>query len=379
MSDKIVCNRCILTSDTPSIKFNSEGICNYCELYDIMEAEYPLGEINKINLDNLISKIKKYGKNKPYDCVAGVSGGTDSTYMLHLAKKLDLRVLAVHFDNGWDSELAVSNIKSSLEILGYDLYTYVIDWEEFKDLQLSFLKASTIDSEIPTDLAINGVLYKTALKKGINYILSGISFRTEGNMPQFWAYGDGKYVKSVQKLFGTKKLNSFPNLTIPLIFYYTFIKRIKLIRFLNYFDYSKFEAAKILEKELGWRNYAGHHFESIYTRFYQGYISPVKFNVDRRIVSLSAQVRSGHILREDALKKIQEQHYDPYLLKEDKIYIAKKFGISLREFENLLNLPPKTFRDYPNSYSLLKRTQTVLKIASKMKLIPMVFHETKYN
>lgn len=377
--DKIVCKRCILNSNTPAIKFNSEGICNYCELYDIMDAEYPLDEIGKSNLNDLVQKIIKSGKNKRYDCIAGVSGGTDSTYMLYLAKKLGIRVLAVHFDNGWDSELAVDNIKKTLEILGFDLFTYVVDWEEFRDLQLSFLKASTIDSEIPTDLAINAVLYKTASKEGIKYILNGISFRTEGNMPQYWAYGDGKYVKAVQKLFGNKKLISYPNLTIPDMFYYSFLKRIKMIRFLNYFNYSKSEAAATLEHELGWRNYGGHHFESIYTRFFQGYISPVKFNVDRRIVSLSAQVRSGQLTREEAFNKMQLPQYDSKLLNEDKIYIAKKLGISSGEFENILNSPPKTFKEYPNSYSFLKNIQFFLKIASKMKIIPMVFHETKYN
>ncbi|MFA6980584.1 MAG: N-acetyl sugar amidotransferase [Ignavibacteriaceae bacterium] len=375
-AEKRYCIRCILDSTVPGIEFYSNGECSYCKLNDLLEEEYPLDSSNNIN--DLIDKIKKSGKGKKYDCIAGISGGTDSTYTLYLAKKFGLRVLAVHFDNGWNTELAVSNINNTLSKLGFDLFTYVVNWEEFKDLQLSFLKASTIDVEIPTDLAINGVLYRVALNEGLKYVLTGISFRTEGNMPQAWGYGDGKYMKSVQKLFGTKKLKTFPNITLLSMIYYNIIRQVKIVRFLNYFDYSKQTAAKILEKELGWRNYSGHHFESIYTRFFQGYISPVKFGVDRRIIALSAQVRSGHLSREEALKKISEKHYSDKEIEADKIYIAKKMGISFEEFENILDSPPRTFHDYKSNYNFLKRFQFVIRFLSRMKLIPMISHKSKY-
>ncbi len=378
LTEKIkYCNRCILNSTVPGIEFDSKGECNYCKLYDILDEEYPLNNNDKIA--KLISSIKRNGKGKKYDCVAGISGGTDSTYTLYLAKQMGLRVLAVHFDNGWNTELAVANIKNTLSQLGYDLYTYVVNWEEFKDLQLSFLKASTIDVEIPTDLAINGVLYRTALKQKLNYILTGISFRTEGNMPQAWAYADGKYIKSVQKIFGTKKLRTFPNLTLSLMVYFNIFRQIKIIRFLNYFDYSKQAASQILEKELNWKSYSGHHFESIYTRFFQGYISPEKFGVDRRIVALSAQVRAGHITREQALEEIKKKHYSENDINEDKSYIAKKLGLSVQEFEDILDLPKKSFKDYKSNYYLLKRFQFLIRLLSKMKLIPIIAHKSKFN
>ena len=379
MNDQVIfCKRCILDSSTPAIEFDGNGICNYCDLYDQMDKEYPLDERKEENLNKLIKEIKGSGINKKYDCIAGVSGGTDSTYILYQSKQLGLRPLAVHLDNGWNSDIAVSNIKNAVGKLGIDLFTCRVDWQEFKDLQISFLKASTIDVEIPTDLAINSVLYQTALREGVKYILTGISFRTEGNMPAAWAYGDGKYIRSIQERFGSRKLETYPNLSMTRFFYYSVIKRIKMCRFLNYFAYSKKEAAKTLEKELGWQNYGGHHFESIYTRFFQRYISPVKFGVDRRNVALSAQVRAAQLTREEAFKKLQEEDYKPDQMQADKEYIAKKLGFTEKEFDQILALPPKTFLDYPTNYHFLKRMQFLIRIASKLKLIPMVYHKTKF-
>lgn len=379
-SDKIIlCKRCILDSKTPGIRFNENGICNYCDLFDMMDKQYPLGEEGKKRLNDFIEEVKRTGKRHRYDCIVGVSGGTDSTYTLLMAKKLGLRPLAVHFDNGWNSELSVTNIKNALEKLDVELYTYVVNWEEFKDLQLSFLKASTIDVEIPTDMAINKVFYEVAAKEKIKYVLSGISFRTEGNMPKAWGYGDGKYMKSVQKMFGTKKLQTFPNMTIFDALNYSVIRGIKIIRFLNFFDYSKEKAAALITRELGWQDHGGHHFESIYTRFFQRYISPVKFGVDRRKVSFSAQVRAGQMTREQALEKLNTEDYGKQMVEDDKNYIARKLGLSSEQFEEILARPPKRFLDYPTNYPMLKRMQWAVRIASQLKLIPLVYHETKFS
>jgi len=377
---KIFCSRCVMDTDIPEIEFDINGECNYCKLYDELDFEYPINnERSERILNDLISKIKKDGVNKEYDSIVGLSGGTDSCYTLYKAKELGLRPLAVHFDNGWNSETAVNNIKIVTKALNVDLYTYVVDWEEFKDLQLSFLKAAVPDVELPTDWGIHGCLYKVATENNVRYILTGITFRAEGNMPSGWAYADGKYIQSVQKTFGKKSLKTFPQMTLNRMLYYLFIKKIKLIRFLNYFDYSKQEAKNILGRELGWIDYGGHHYESVFTRFYQSYISPVKYKMERRKVSLSAQVRSGHITREEALEILKNNSYIDKLLKDDKIYIAKKFGLKLQELDDILNLRNRSFKDFKTYFPLFRKLRYFIKIASKLKIIPVFYHMNKYN
>jgi GMP synthase PP-ATPase subunit len=215
--------------------------------------------LNELNIDNFLSrseKIKKASIGKKYDCLIGVSGGVDSTYTAFLVKQLGLNPLAVHFDNGWYSELAVNNIQKTLEILKIDLYTYVVNWEEFKDLQLSFLKSSTPDGEIPTDHAILSVLYEIARNNKIKYIISGNNFKSEGIMPRFWAYGhiDWKYIKSIHHIFGSKKLKTYPHLTIFKFLWYTLFCRIKIISILNYIDYDKSSAMEVLQNKSVWHS-----------------------------------------------------------------------------------------------------------------------------
>lgn len=379
MNKVIECKRCLFNSLMPSVEINDKGICNYCKLYDELDFSHPVNNPDNTLLNKLIEKIKNAGAKKKFDCIIGVSGGTDSTYTLLLAKRSGLRPLAVHFDNGWDSELSVANIHNALQILDIPLETYVVNWEEFKDLQRSFLKASVPEAEIPSDLAIVSVLYKYAHRHNVKYILNGISFRTEGNMPLIWGYCDGKYLKSVHKKFGTVPLKTFPNLTLAKMFYYNIIRRIKVVRFLNYVNYTKPGAQAILEKELKWKNPGGHHYESIYTRWYQGYLSPVKFNIDRRIVALSAQVRSGHILKEKASSILKSPHYPESRIIEDKEYIIKKLGFSNEEFEQILKEPPLNFLSYPSYFKWFRKFRRIIKIASRLRLIPIIYHDKKYE
>lgn len=226
---KKICSRCILDTTVPEIKFDENGVCNYCKLHDRLEEKYTLNEEGQRKLNGLVEEIKSDGKGKKYDCIVGVSGGTDSTYTLYVVKKMVLRPLAVHLDNGWNSEIAVRNIKNAVAKLGVDLHTIVLDWEEFKDIQLSFLKASVPDAEIPTDIAILGALFKAAADEKIRYVINGHSFRTEGNSPIGWSYMDGRYVKSVQKIFGSKKLKTFTNVTIFDLLYYLILKRVRFV------------------------------------------------------------------------------------------------------------------------------------------------------
>jgi len=347
-----ICTRCVMDTTDPDIIFDDNGVCNRCKKAEklLNLAPYSLSrEEKRIELEKIVKKIKEKGKGKDYDCVIGVSGGVDSTFTAYTVAKLGLRPLAVHLDNGWDSELAVKNIENAVKKLDIDLYTYVIDWEEFKDLQMAFLKASTPDSEIPTDHAIVASMFKTARREGVKYILTGTNLSTESIFPPAWSYGsyDWKYINSVQKVFGTRKLDSFPRISLIDLFLDMKIRKINRISILNYIDYVKKDAIEIIENELDWRNYGSKHYESIYTRFFQGYILPVKFGFDKRRSHLSSLIVSNQVTREQALEELKK---DPYpskeLLEEDKNYFINKFGIDEIEFQKIMALPKKKFKEY---------------------------------
>jgi N-acetyl sugar amidotransferase len=343
------------TSD-PDIQFDEQGVCNHCHEYDRLIKQRVLeGEAGRRYLEGLIERIKREGRNKSYDCIIGVSGGVDSTYVAYMAKKeLGLRPLAVHMDNGWDSELAVKNIEETLKRLGIDLYTNVLNWEEFKDLQLAFLKASTPDSEIPSDHAIWAVIGDMAEKLKVRYILSGFNVRTETHLPRAWSQGhfDWKYIQNVYRQFGTGRLKTFPHQ--DLFAYYRRLLTLRRVDILNYLDYNKQQAMQILERELGWKYYGGKHHESIYTRFYQGYILPTKFGYDKRRSHLSSQVCSGEFDRETALRELQKPTYAPILQEEDREYVAKKLGVSANEFDAIMDLPRRSYWDYPSYGRILE-------------------------
>jgi N-acetyl sugar amidotransferase len=343
------------TSD-PEIQFDEQGVCNHCHDYDRQIRQRVLkGEAGLSYLEGLIERIKRDGRGKPYDCLIGVSGGVDSTYVAYIAKqKFGLRPLAVHMDNGWDSELAVKNIEETLKRLDIDLYTKVLDWEEFKDLQLAFLKASTPDSEIPSDHAIWAVIGDMAEKLKVRYVLSGFNVRTETHLPRAWSQGhfDWKYIQSVHKQFGRGRLKDFPHQ--GLFTYYRRLLTLRRVDILNYLDYNKQEAMQLLENELGWKYYGGKHHESIYTRFYQGYILPMKFGYDKRRSHLSSQICSGEFSRETALEELKRPAYAPSMQEEDREYVAKKLGVNDAEFDAIMKLPCKSYWDYPSYGRILE-------------------------
>lgn len=347
-----ICSRCIMDTSDPNIVFDHEGICNHCRTYEqsVKNALFT-GPDGKRRLELIVNQIRSEGKGKKYDCIMGVSGGVDSTYTAHLAKKMGLRPLAVHLDNGWDSELAVKNVQNMLEILQIDLYTCVLDWDEFKNLQLAFLRASVPDLEIPSDHAIVSVLYKVAIENGVKYFISGSNLATESHLPQAWSTGhrDWKYIKGINQRFGVQKLKTFPHHSVADLAYYKLFKRHQTINILNYIDYVKEEAMDTLKKDLNWQYYGGKHYESIYTRFIQGYILPVKFGFDKRRNHMSTLICSGQISREYAMEEIKK---DPYpsaqMLQDDIEFVKRKLDLSYSEFETLMKLPNKTFWDYPS-------------------------------
>jgi len=337
-----------------------------------MEKMYPLDEEGQLILEGIVEKIKTSGKGKDYDCVIGVSGGRDSTYTLLKAIQLGLRPLAVHFDNGWNSETAVSNIQKSVSKYNTDLVTVVADWEEFKDLQISFLKASVTDAEIPTDVAIHAVLHDVAAKENIRHILIGHSFRTEGIVPKEWTYMDGRYVSSVHRKFGHTKISSFPNITFSSLLYYNVVKRIRVIPILNYIPYDKQKAGKELVSEMDWVDYGGHHHESVYTIFFQSHLLPRKFGIDKRKLALSARVRSGQMARNEALQEIERE---PYPHDMDIVnYTRQKLGISSETFDEIMRAPAKSFQDYPTYYPLIKACRYPLYLGFKLGIVPRILY-----
>lgn len=371
-----ICARCILDETVPTIKFDSNGVCNFCSSHDVLDSLFPLNSETANVLERAVEKIKKAGKNADYDCIVGVSGGTDSSYVLSLAKKLGLRPVAVHFDNGWNSDQAVTNIKSLTDKLKVDLVTYVVDWEEFKSLQVAFLKASVPCIEAPTDVGIHGTLFRMADKFNIKYILGGQSFRTEGTVPRIWSYLDGLYISDINKKFGTVKLKSFPNLFLNDIGFYTFFKRIRQFPILNYIQYDKATAKKELALEFGFVDYDGHHYENLYSKFAFGWYLPNKFGIDKRKVSLSGPVRSGLISREEALKKLQTK---PLITDELVEYTINKLGIDKATFDRIMKLENKTYLDYKNSEVFLHKFSFPVKIATNLGLLTPVLYEKYFK
>lgn len=347
----------------PDITFDEKGICNYYyEFIKQKEKSVPDAALAQVQLQQMVDKIKQEGAGKKYDCITGVSGGVDSTYLALTAKRMGLRPLIVHFDNGWNSELAVKNIENIISRLGFDLYTLVVDWDEFKDLQLAYLKASVVDIEAITDHAIIGTLYRLAAQYGIKYILSGANVVTENTLPKHWIYNkfDHVNIKDIHDKFGTVKLKTYPLFKANEKRVYVKLKKIETVYPLNYLPYNKAAVKEAITEELGWRDYGGKHYESVFTRFYQGYILPVKFGIDKRKAHLSDLIFSGQITKEEALEELKKPIYPEELLKNDFSFVMKKLNLTEEEFEKIMSLPRKEHTDFKieksvwDTYTLLK-------------------------
>jgi N-acetyl sugar amidotransferase len=372
-----------MDTTVPGISFDSKGECNFCHLHDKMDRDFPLGDKGKAILDKLVHKIRKAGKGNKYDCVLGISGGRDSSFTLYYAKKvLGLNPIAVHFNDGFGNPVAGENMVRACEKLGIELRTITSDWRESKDLKIAFLKASTPDMEEGTDIGIATALYGIAAKENIKYVLIGQSFRTEGIAPLSWNYLDGKYLKAVHKRFGTQPLRKWTpddpgfNLDIKEMFYYAVVRGIRTVPVLYYTDYVRKNVDDLLVRELGWTNPGAHYFDDLYQSI-MSFVNRVKFNIDRRLFNYSALVRSGQMPREEALERVKEV----YVIEDPKVMslCIKRLGLTQEQFDEIVKLPPKTFRDYPNNYALIRAFKLPVYLMSKLSLLPGSAYDKYFN
>lgn len=366
------CIRCVMDTTDLEIVFDNEGYCNHCtEFLEKRAAHKYHGKESDEALEQIVEQMKIAGKGKKYDCLIGISGGTDSSYVCYIAKQKGLRILTVHLDNGWNSEESVQNIKTITRKLEVDYESYVLDWEEFRDIQLAFLKASVPEAETPTDMALVGALHYYAGKYDIKYIISGGNISTEGILPASWHYNakDMKYFNYIQRNFGQKKVKKFPTFGYEKEIYYKLFKRTKIIYLLNYVSYVKEDAVRILKDKLDWKELAGKHYESKYTSFIQSYYLYEKFKIDYRRATFSSQICSGDTERAAALAELENKPYNAETIENEKRYIAKKLQIDSAELEKILNLPPKWYWNYPNDKNKLRLIyDTYRKLYKKDKL-----------
>jgi N-acetyl sugar amidotransferase len=354
----------------PKITFDKNGVSNHYYEYEEAAKNDLLEEPKRTQiLEKNIAEIKANGKGKKYDCLIGLSGGVDSSYVAYLVKQFGLRPLAVHFDNGWNSELAVHNVNSIIENLDFDLHTIVVNWEEFRDLQLSYLKASVIDIEVVSDHAIQATMFQLSEKFNIDYIISGTNIVTEYILPSAWIYNKLDYsnLKNIHKTFGNKKLITYPKVTFKKFIKYTGFRKLTPISILDYVDYNKEAAIAIITKELDWRDYGGKHCESLWTKFYQNYILPEKFGVDKRKAHLSTLICSGQITRDEALTELEAPIYNEEKLIEDKEYVIKKLNLTPESFEDLMKKAPVPHEFYGTNAKHKKHYKTFLESTSSLR------------
>lgn len=365
------CSRCLYDDSVPDITFDRDGVCNYCATHDRLNREYPAGDAGYARLKKIASQIRRENARKEFDVIVGVSGGCDSSYLVYLAKDLGLRPLAVHFDNTWNSTIAVENISNVLKKLDVPLYTYVVNNEEYDDLYRSFLRAGVPDIDVPTDIALATTLFRAAEKYRIRYLFEGHSFRTEGLAPLGWVYMDAQYIESVHRQFGTMKLETFPNLWLHLQLKWMIFNRIKKVRPLWYIEYNKEQAKRFLTDTFSWQWYGGHHLENRFTQFAITYFYPRRFGIDMRLLGYSALIRSGQLSRDEGIRFVTEPPaFDPGIV----AMLKKRLGFDDDEFERCMTMPKRSFRDFRTYKQLFERMRPFFWLMAKMDLIPMSFY-----
>lgn len=362
-----ICSRCVLDLTVPDITFDNEGVCSYChEFDDVTSKSWFPNAAGKKKLKIMFDKIKHERANHEYDCILGLSGGLDSSYLALVMKEFNMRPLVVHVDAGWNSELAVYNIKKIVSYCGYDLHTHVMNWPEVRDLQLSYLKSGVSNQDAVQDHAFFAALYHYAVDNNIKYVISGGNIATEGVFPKSWHHSamDAINLKSIHNKYGQAPLKNYRTINFFEYFiYYPFIKRMKTVRPLNFLPYSKEKALAELQEKVGYKPYGRKHGESRFTKFFQNHYLPSKFNMDKRKPHLSSMILSGLISREGAIEELSKPLYEENELREDKYYIAKKLGISVQQLDEYTSMPGHEYSEFKNwdfQYAQLLRLRTLV-------------------
>lgn len=346
-------------------------MCSYCSLHDQMEEQYPTDERGDLALRRLVKEMRDAGKRKKYDCIVGVSGGCDSSFLVYKMVELGLRPLAVHFDNTWNSPIATNNIFNVLSALEVDLETYVVDNKEYDDIYRAFMLAGVPDIEAPTDIGFMVTLYRAAEKYGINHIVEGHSFRTEGISPTGWLYMDGRYIASVHRQFGRRPMRTYPNMPLGSFIKWSAIKSFARVRPLYYMPYDKGATKQFLADELGWQWYGGHHLENRFTAFYHTYFMPKRWDVDTRRLELSAFARTGVMTREAAIAELERPRVaDPQIL----ALVKKRLGFDDDEFERVMTMPKRSYREFPTYKKTFERMKPIWWALYKADRVPKSFY-----
>jgi N-acetyl sugar amidotransferase len=367
-----ICSRCIYDERVASITFDSDGVCNYCRQIEQLARDYGTGTPKgEQQLAAIVEEIRRAGKGKRYDCVIGVSGGTDSSYMVYLAKKWGLRPLAVHYDNTWNTAIATQNIGKVLRALDVDLYTHVVDNKESDDIFRAFFDAGVAEIEAATDLALAETMYRAAARYGVKYVLEGHSFITEGITPVGRNYFDGQYVRSIHRMYGKRPMQSYPLMTFSRFIWWSCFAQIRKIRPFWYIAYSKEEAREFLEREYGWKYYGGHHLENRMTAFFHGIYAPRKFNSDFRNNTLSALVRNGKMSREEAWA---EYSRPPEVEQDLLAYFKKRLGLSDAEYDRAMSQQPRSWHEFPTYKKRFERLRPLFGLLARRNLVPMSFY-----
>lgn len=347
-----VCSRCVMDTSDPEITFNVEGVCNHCIEFDEVTSKnwFPNKEGDR-RLKLMLEQIKESGKGEPYDCILGLSGGVDSSYMALKVHEWGLRPLVMHVDAGWNSELAVANIEKIVKHCEFHLHTHVVDWEEMRDLQLAYLRAGIANQDVPQDHIFFASTYHFATENGIKYVLSGGNLASESIFPTAWhgSAMDATNLRAIHRQFGTGRLKNYKTISfLDYYLWYPFVKGLRTVRPLNFMPYDK-EAAEVeLKEKIGWRSYGRKHCESIFTKFFQNHYLPVRFGYDKRRPHLSSLIMSAQLSREEAIEKLAEPLYIPEELERDTEYLCKKLGISGQEFDSLMRTPVRSYLEFSN-------------------------------
>jgi N-acetyl sugar amidotransferase len=372
-TDLQVCTRCIYDERVSAIRFDHDGVCNYCHQTDQLIEQYGTGTTNgEERLAAIVEEIRAAGCGKKYDCIVGVSGGTDSSYVMHLAKKVwGLRPLAVHYDNTWNSAIATQNIRRLLSALDVDLYTHVINNKEADDLVGAFFRAGVAEIDSATDLALAEVMNRAAWQHGIRFVLEGHSFVTEGISPIGRNYFDGAYIRGIHKRFGRRPAKTYPLMTFERMLFWSVFAGIKKIRPFWYMAYSKEDARTLLEREYGWEYYGGHHLENRITAFAHSVYLPEKFGLDFRNNTLSALARQGKISREEAWRRYCEP---PHVQDDLILYVQKRLGVSDNEYKSIMATPAHRWQEFPTYKKRFETFRPLFKLLADRNLVTRSFY-----